>query len=177
MGEALKSTLCFDKGSPFIVDVKLFIFSVRIFITPHCRDASVRHHPVTPEAAASLQRGQLNEHTRAQLQQQENHSEGGDNGHAAERSDGDGKPGGELELRSRVALAHHEAAGRLPHVMVEVQAGARRGVQGGVKGAGQASPGAEAAAGQAGRWAGQTGWDGSWCYIISHCVVEGQGAQ
>lgn len=57
VGEALKSTLCFDKGSPFIVDVKLFIIRVRIFITPHCRDASVRHHPVTPEAAASLQRG------------------------------------------------------------------------------------------------------------------------
>lgn len=184
MEEALKSTLCFDKGSSFIVDAKLFVFGVCIylFIPPHCRYASIWHHPISPKteaaskAAASLQRGQLNKCTWAQLQQQEDASKGGDNGHAAEHSNGDGEPGGQLKLQSWVPLAHHEATRRLPHVLVEVQAGARDGVQGAVRGARQAGPRAEATAGQAGRWAGQAGWDGSWWYRVSHCVVEGLGA-
>lgn len=158
MGEALKSTLCFNKGSPLILDVKLFVVRVCIdpIIPPHCRDAAVRDHPIPPEAeaatqaAASLQRGQLDERAGAQLQQQEGASEGGDDGHAAEHGDGDGQPGAELELRPRVPLSHYEAARRFAHVLVEVHAGATDGVQGAVSGAGQAGPRAEAAAGQAG---------------------------
>lgn len=165
MGEALNSTLCFDKGSPFIVDVKLIVVGVRIYllIPPHCRDASVRHHSVSPEAEAapeafaSLQRRQLNERAGAQLQEQEDTSEGGDNGHAAKRSDGDGKLGSQLDIRFHFPLAHHVIARGLSHVLVDVQAGARDGVQGSVKGAGQTGLRAEAAAGQAGRRAGQAG--------------------
>lgn len=81
-----------------------------------------------------------------------------------------------MDLQCRVTLAHHEAARGLAHVLVEVQAGARDGIQGAVWEAGQAGPRAEAAARQAGRWAGQAGRDGSWCYKVSHCVVEGLGA-
>ena len=166
------------------MDVKLFVFGVCIysFIPPHCRDAAVRHHSIppkaeaAPETAASLQRRQLDERARAQLQQQEDASEGGDDGHAAKHGDGDGQPRAEVDLQSWVTLAHHEAARGLAHVLVEVQAGARDGIQGAVWEAGQAGPRAEAAAGQAGRWAGQAGWDGSWCYKVSHCVVDGLGA-
>lgn len=57
-----------------------------------------------------------------------------------------------------------------------MQAGARVGVQGAVRGAGQTGQRAEAAAGQAGLWAGQAGWDGSWFHKVSHCVVERLGA-
>lgn len=41
--EALKSTLCFNKGSPLILDVKLFVVRVCIhpIVPPHCRDATV----------------------------------------------------------------------------------------------------------------------------------------
>lgn len=178
MGEALKSTLCFDKGSPLILDVKLLIIRVCIYpiVPPHCRDAAVRDHPISPEAAACLQRGQLDESAGAQLQHQEGASKGGDDGHAAEHGDGDRQPGAELELEPRVPLARHEAVRGLAHVLVEVQAGAGDGVQGAVRGAGQAGPGAEAAAGQAGRWAGQAGWDGGRWYKVSHCVVEELGA-
>lgn len=184
MGEALKSTLCFDKGSPLILDVKLFVFGVCVYavIPPHCRDAAVRHHPVSPEAegapeaAAGLQGGQLDEGAGAQLQQQEDPGEGGDDGHAAEHGDGDGQLGAELQLQTGAPLAHHEAAGRLAHVLVEVDAGAGDGVQGAVGGAGQTGLRAEAAAGQAGRQAGQAGRDGGWRYKVSHCVVERLGA-
>lgn len=101
MEEALKSTLCFDKGSPLILDVKLFVFRVCIypFLPPHCWDATVRHHPISaetegaPETTASLQRGQLDERAGAQLQHQEDASESGDDGHAAEHSNGYGEPG------------------------------------------------------------------------------------
>lgn len=173
--------MCFDKGSPLILDVKLFVFGVCIypFIPPHCRDATVRNHSVSPQAeaapdaTASLQRWQLDECARADLQQQEDAGEGGNDGHAAEHSNGDWQPGAEVDLQCRVTVAHHEAARGLAHVLVEVQAGARDGIQGAVWEAGQASPRAEAAAGQAGRWTGQAGWDGSWCYKVSHCVVEG----
>lgn len=69
--EALKSTLCFNKGCPLVLDVKLFVVGVCIYpvIPPHGRDATVRHHPTAPEAeaasqaAASLQRRQLDERT------------------------------------------------------------------------------------------------------------------
>lgn len=133
--EALKSTLCFDKGSPLIVDVKLFVIGVCVHpvIPPHCWDATIRHYPVPPEAeappeaAAGLQGGQLDQRTGAQLQQQEDASKGGDDGHAAEHSDGDGQPG--AELRFRVSLAHHKTARGLAHELVEVQASARDGVQ------------------------------------------------
>lgn len=81
-----------------------------------------------------------------------------------------------LEQRSWVPLAHHEATRRLTHILIEVQAGARDGVQGAVWEAGQAGIRAEAAAGQAGLWAGQAGWDGRWHYIVPHCVVERQRA-
>lgn len=169
MQEALKSTLCFDKGSPLILDFKLFVFGVCIhpIVPPYCWDATVRYHPIpseaeaAPEAAARLQRGQLDERSGAQLQQQEDTGEGGDDGHAAEHSDGDGQPGVELELRFRIPLTHHEAPGRLAHVLVEVHAGAGDGIQGTVWRAGQAGMRAEAAAGQAGRRAGQAGRDGS----------------
>lgn len=57
-----------------------------------------------------------------------------------------------------------------------MQAGARVGVQGAVRGTGQTGPRAEAAAGQAGLWAGQAGWDGSWFHKVSHGVVERLGA-
>lgn len=165
VGEALNSTLCFDKGSPLIVDVKLIVVGVRVYIVipPHCRDASVRDHSISPkaeaapEAFASLQRRQLNDRARAQLQEQEDSSEGGDNGHAAKHSDGDGKLGSQLDIRLHFPLAHHVIARWLSHVLVDVQAGARDGVQGSVNGAGQARLRAEAAAGQAGRWAGQAG--------------------
>lgn len=104
--EALNSTLCFDKGSPFIMDVKLVILRVCVglVIPPHCRDSSVCHHPVSsqaegaPGAIACLQRWKLNERSRAQLEQQEDAGEGSDNGHAAEHSDGDGKLGCQLEV-------------------------------------------------------------------------------
>lgn len=156
---ALKSTLCFDKGSPLIVDVKIVVFRVRVylFIPPHCRNAFVRHHPIPPEAeaaaeaAASLQRRQLYDRAGAQLQQQEDASEGGDDGHATEHGDGDGEPRGQLGIQVLVRRAHHKATGGLPHVLVEVQACARDGVQGAVGEAGQAGLRAEAAAGQAGR--------------------------
>lgn len=176
--------MCFDEGSPLILDVKLFVFGVCVYaiIPPHCGDAAVRHHPVPPEAegapetAAGFQRGQLDEGAGAQLQQQEDAGEGGDDGHAAEHGDGDGQLGAELQLQPRVPLAHHEAAGRLAHVLVEVVAGARDGVQRAVGGAGQAGLRAEAAAGQAGRRAGQAGGDGGWRYEVSHCVAERLGA-
>lgn len=104
--EALNSTLCFDKGSPFIMDVKLVILRVCVglVIPPHCWDSSVCHHPVSsqaegaPGATACLQRWKLNERSRAQLEQQEDAGEGSDNGHAAEHSDGDGKLGCQLEV-------------------------------------------------------------------------------
>jgi len=150
------------------VDVKLFVIRVSIYpvVPPHCRDAVVRDHPVSPqaeaapEAAAGLQRGQLDERAGAQLQQQEGAGEGGDDGHAAEHGDGDGQPGAELDRCHRAPLAHQEIVMGFAHVLVEVQTGAREGVQGAVRGAGQAGPRAEAAAGQAGRWAGQAGRDG-----------------
>lgn len=178
---ALKSTLCFDKGSAFIVIVKLFVLrvSVCLFVPQHCWDASVGHHSVPPQAegppgaAARLQRGELNERARAQLQQQEDAGEGSDNGHAAEHGDGDGKLGRQLERRVAVSLSHHVVVRGLPHVLAEVRAGVGDGVQGPVGGAGQARMGAEGAARQAGRWALQAGWDGSWCYGVSHCVVDG----
>lgn len=183
-GGALKSTLCFDKGSPLIVDVKVVVLRVRVrlVVAPHCRNAPVRHHAVAPqaeaaaEAGAALQRGQLDDGARAHLQQQEDAGEGGDDGHAAEHGDGDGEPRGQLGVQLLVRLAHHEAAGRLAHVLGGVQARAGYGVQGAVARAGQAGVGAEAAAGQAGRRAGQAGRDGGWCYGVAHCVVEGLGA-
>lgn len=118
VGEALNSTLCFDKGSPFIVDVKLIVVGVRVYllIPPHCRDASVRDHSISPkaeaapEAFASLQRRQLNERARAQLQEQEDSSEGGNNGHAAKHSDGDGELRSQLDIRFHLPLAHHVIA-------------------------------------------------------------------
>lgn len=133
--EALKSTLCFDKGSPLIVDVKLFVIRVCVhpFISPHCWDAAIRHYPfpskaeATPKAAAGFQGGQLDERTGAQLQQQEDASKGGNDGHAAEHSNGNGQLG--AELRFRVPLAHHKAARRLAHILVEVYTGAGDGVQ------------------------------------------------
>lgn len=172
---ALKSTLCFDKGSPLIVDVKLFVFRVCIypFIPPHCGDTAVRHHPVAPEAeapaqaSAGLQRGQLDERPGAQLQQQEDAGKSGDDGHAAEHGDGDGQLGAELELRADAPLAHHEAAGGLTLDLVEVQAGARDGVQVVVRGAGQAGVWAEAFAGQTGGLAGQASQDGGWFHKVS----------
>lgn len=104
MEEALKSTLCFDKGSPLILDVKLFVFRVCIYhvIPPHCWDATVRHQPISaetegaPETTAGLQRRQLNERAGAQLQHQEDAGEGGDDAHAAEHGDGYGEPGAGL---------------------------------------------------------------------------------
>lgn len=179
--EALKSTLCFDKGSPFIADVKVVVLRVRVrlVVPPHGRDSSIRHHPVppqaegTPGAAACLQRRELNERSGAQLQQQEDAGEGGDNGHAAEHGDGDGELGRQLQLRLSLALSRHEVVGGLPHVLVEVQAGAGERVQGAVRGAGQAGLGAEAAAGQAGRRARQAGWDGGWSDGVPHRVAEG----
>lgn len=88
------------------MDVKVIVFRVRVYlvIPPHCRDTPVWHHPVSPEAeaapkaAASLQRGQLKDRTWAQLQQQEDSSEGGDDGHTAEHSNGDGKLRGRRDL-------------------------------------------------------------------------------
>jgi len=48
--KTLKSTLCFNEGSPLIVDVKLFVFGVCIYtlIPPHCWDSTVRHHSIAP---------------------------------------------------------------------------------------------------------------------------------
>lgn len=64
-GGELKSTLCFNKGSPLVLDFKLFIFGVcaRPVIAPHSWNAMVRDHPVAPqaevgpEAGPSFQRG------------------------------------------------------------------------------------------------------------------------
>lgn len=53
-----------------------------------------------------------------------------------------------------------------------MHAGAGERVQEAVRGARQARLGAEAAASEAGPWARQAGWDGSWCYRVSHCVVD-----
>lgn len=163
------------------MDVKLVVLRVRVplLVPPHCWDSSVRHHPVSPQAegapgaAACLQRWKLNEGARAQLEQQEDAGKGSDNGHAAEHGDGDGKLGCQLELRLSVMLSRHEVIGGLPHVLVEVHAGAGERVQGAVRGARQTRLGAEAAAGQAGWWARQAGGDGGWCYRVAHCVVEG----
>lgn len=179
--EALKSTLCFDKGSPFIVDVKVVVLRVRVclVVPPHGRDSSIGHHPVPPQAegapgaAACLQRWKLNERSGAQLQQQEDAGEGSDNGHAAEHGDGDGELGRQLTLRLSLTLSRHEVVGGLPHELVQVQAGAGQSVQGAVRGAGQAGLGAEAAAGQAGLRARQAGWDGSWSYGVPHRVAQG----
>lgn len=163
------------------MDVKVFVLRVCVclFVPQHCWDASVGYHSVSPQAegppgaAACLQRWELNECAWAQLQQQEDAGKGSDNGHAAEHSNGDGKLGLQLELRFDIILSHHVVIRGLPHVLVEVQAGARDRVQGRVRGAGQARLGAEGAARQAGRWARQAGWDGSWCYRVSHCVADG----
>lgn len=163
------------------MDVKLVVLRVRValVVPPHCRDSSVRHHPVSPQAegapgaAACLQRWKLNERARAQLEQQEDAGEGSDNGHAAEHSDGDGELGRQLEVRLPVRLGRHEVIRGLPHVLVEVHAGAGERVQGAVRGAGQTRLGAEAAACEAGRRARQAGGDGSWCYGVAHRVVEG----
>lgn len=85
--KALKSTLCFDKGSSLVMDGELFIFwvSVQSVVPPNRRDAAVRHHPAPPqaEAAAGLQQGQLDERAGAQLQHQKDAREGRDDGHAA----------------------------------------------------------------------------------------------
>lgn len=167
-----------------MVDVELVVLRVRVplVIPPHCWDSSVRHHPVPPQAegapgaAACLQRWKLNERARAQLEQQEDAGEGSDNGHAAEHSDGDGELGRQLELRLSVRLSRHQVIRGLPHVLVEVHAGAGEGVQGAVGRARQARPGAEAAAREAGWWARQAGGDGGWCYGVAHRVVEGLAA-
>lgn len=172
--EVLKSTLCFDKGSLLIVDVKLFVVGVCIkpFLPPHCWDAAVGPHPVPPqaEAAAGFQRGQLDVSAWAQLQQEEDASEGGDDGHAAQHSDGDGQTGVEFQLRFCGHLFPDGDAGGLPHVLTVVQAPAH--VQGAVRRAGQAGVRAEAAAGQTGQRAGQAGRDGGWEDGVSHRVVE-----
>lgn len=163
------------------MDVKLFVLRVRVclVVPPHCRDASIRYHSVPaqaegpPGAAACLQRRELNKCARAQLQQQKDAGKGSDDGHAAEHSHGDGELGHQLELGVSMIFSHHEVIRGLPHELVEVHAGAGGWVQGPVRGAGQARLGAEGAARQAGRWARQAGWDGSWCYRVSHCVVDG----
>lgn len=164
-----------------MVDVKLVVLRVRValVIPPHGWDSSVRHHPVSaqaegaPGAAAGLQRWKLDERARAQLQQQEDAGEGRDDGHAAEHGDGDGQLGGQLEIRLSVGLGRHEVTRGLPHVLVEVHAGAGERVQGAVRGARQTGLGAEAAASEAGRGARQAGRDGGWGYGVAHGVVEG----
>lgn len=164
-----------------MVDVKLVVLRVRVplVIPPHRWDSSVRHHPVSPQAegapgaAAGLQRWELNERARAQLEQQEDAGEGSDDGHAAEHSDGDGELGRQLELRPSVGLSRHEVIRGLPHVLVEVHAGAGERVQEAVRWARQTRLGAEAAAREAGWWARQAGGDGRRGYRVAHCVVEG----
>lgn len=73
-------------------------------------------------------------------------------------------------------MSRHEVIRGLPHVLVEVHAGTGERVQGAVRWARQTHPGAEAAASEAGWWARQAGGDGSWCYGVAHCVVEGLAA-
>lgn len=166
------------------MDVKLVVLRVRVrlVISPHRWDSSIRHHPVPPQAegapgaTACLQRRELNESARAQLQQQEDAGEGGDDGHAAEHGDGDGKLGHQLEILASAPLSLRGVFGGLPHVLGDVYASARERIQGVVRGAGQAGLGAEAAAGQAGLRARQAGWDGSWRYRVPQCVVDGLAA-
>lgn len=110
----------------------------------------------------------------AQLQQEEDASEGGDDGHAAQHGDGEGHTGVEFLLRFCVYLFPYGDAGGLAHVLTVVQASAR--VQGAVRRAGQAGVWAEAAAGDAGRRAGQAGQDGGWEDGVSNRVVERLGA-